>query len=86
MATDAGTDPGPGPKKHTSTALDPDFKEALRSARLSTRGWKTDFSLHSVPFDEIFSGGPPRDGIPLSTNPSLLPLGTQTGGWAAKSR
>ena len=45
-------------------APDPNFEEALREARLSTRGWKTDFSRHTVPFTEIFSGGPPRDGIP----------------------
>jgi hypothetical protein len=42
---------------------DPDFLTALSSARFSTRGWKTDFSLHSVPYDEIIGGGPPRDGI-----------------------
>ncbi len=42
---------------------DPDFLTALRSARFSTRGWETDFSLHSVPYDEIIGGGPPRDGI-----------------------
>ena len=43
---------------------DPDFESALRSARISQRGWLTDFSLHTVPYDEIISGGPPRDGIP----------------------
>lgn len=42
---------------------DPDFLTALSSARFSTRGWETDFSLHSVPYDEIIGGGPPRDGI-----------------------
>ena len=43
---------------------DPDFESALRSARISQRGWLTDFSLHTVPYDEIILGGPPRDGIP----------------------
>ena len=37
--------------------------------RFLTRGWKTDFSRHSVPFDEIRSGGPPRDGIPPIDDP-----------------
>ena len=37
--------------------------------RFLTFGWKTDFSRHSVPFDEILSGGPPRDGIPPIDNP-----------------
>jgi hypothetical protein len=31
--------------------------------------WKTNFCLHSVDYDEIFSGGPPRDGIPPVYNP-----------------
>ena len=34
-----------------------------------TEGWETNFCLHSVPFDEIFSGGPPRDGIPPIDSP-----------------
>ena len=34
-----------------------------------TDGWETNFCKHSVPFDEIFSGGPPRDGIPPIDNP-----------------
>ncbi len=40
--------------------------------RFLTRGWKTDFSRHSVPFDEIMSGGPPRDGIPPIDNPKYI--------------
>ncbi len=34
-----------------------------------TEGWDTNFCLHSVPYDEIFSGGPPRDGIPPIDSP-----------------
>ena len=51
---------------------DPDYKEALESSGLSTVGWDTDFSLHSVAFDEIMSGGPPRDGIPPLDSPSFV--------------
>ena len=29
-----------------------------------TDGWDTNFCLHSIDYDDIFSGGPPRDGIP----------------------
>ena len=29
-----------------------------------TDGWDTNFCIHSIDYDEIFSGGPPRDGIP----------------------
>ncbi len=36
-------------------------------------GWKTDFTRASVPFDEIMSGGPPRDGIPPIDNPKFIP-------------
>ena len=35
-------------------------------------GWKTDFSKHSVPFSEIRSGGPRRDGIPPIDNPRFI--------------
>ena len=35
---------------------------------------KTDFSKHSVPFDEIMSGGPPKDGIPSIDDPKFVPL------------
>ena len=35
---------------------------------------KTDFSKHSVPFAEIMSGGPPKDGIPSIDNPKFVPL------------
>lgn len=38
----------------------------------STRGWKTDFTKHSVPFNEIISGGPPRDGIPSIDKPQFI--------------
>ncbi len=35
---------------------------------------KTDFSKHSVAFDEIMSGGPPKDGIPPIDDPKFAPL------------
>ena len=49
----------------------PDFESALRSAGISRRGWLTDFSRHTVPYSEIMSGGPPRDGIPPLDDPSF---------------
>ncbi|RED11119.1 DUF3179 domain-containing protein [Pontivivens insulae] len=37
------------------------------------RAWpETDFTRSNVPFDEIFSGGVPRDGIPALTDPSFI--------------
>jgi hypothetical protein len=35
-------------------------------------GWKTDFSRHTVPLDEIVSGGPPKDGIPAIDRPHFV--------------
>jgi hypothetical protein len=64
--------------EHTSTAItipaeesealceDP-FEGAFPA--FQTAGWETNFCIHSVPYDQIFSGGPPRDGIPPLDNP-----------------
>jgi hypothetical protein len=39
------------------------------------RAWpQTDFGRALVPFDEIFSGGVPRDGIPALTDPAMIPV------------
>ena len=34
--------------------------------------WKTDFDKHTVPLDEITSGGPPKDGIPAIDRPVFV--------------
>ena len=60
------------PSADVTVEPDPDYESALRSARLSTRGWLTDFSRHTVPFSEILSGGPPRDGIPPIDDPKFI--------------
>ena len=40
------------------------------------REWpETDFSRHSVAFEEILSGGPPKDGIPSIDDPAFVPVG-----------
>jgi hypothetical protein len=36
---------------------------------------RTDFTRHSVAFEEIRSGGPPKDGIPAIDQPLLMPVG-----------
>jgi hypothetical protein len=45
-----------------------------RSPRLRqlTAAWNTDFSKHSVSYDEILSGGPPRDGIRSIDDPKFI--------------
>ena len=35
-------------------------------------GWKTDFSKHSIPFEEFMSGGPGKDGIPAVDDPKFV--------------
>lgn len=37
----------------------------------STAGWTTDFTKYSVDWDEILSGGPPKDGIPSIDQPTF---------------
>ena len=59
------------PTSGSLVAPDPNFQEKLDRAGISTRGWETDFSRHSVPFNEIFSGGVPRDGIPPLDDPKF---------------
>jgi len=66
------TAPSTTPAPSGLVAPDPNFEEALREAGISTRGWKTDFSRHTVPFTEILSGGPPRDGIPPIDEPKFI--------------
>jgi len=42
--------------------------------------FKTDFSRHSVPYSEILSGGPPKDGIPAIDHPNFVSVG-EADGW-----
>ena len=58
----------PGPTRDLF-AQDPDFREELDAAGFSTRGWATDFSKHSVPYDEITVGIQGRDRIPPIDRP-----------------
>lgn len=48
-----------------------------------TEGWsrefpKTDFTRSAVDFDEILSGGPPRDGIPALSSPAFIAAAKET--------
>lgn len=62
------------------TQPDPNFESGLRQSRVSTAGWDTDFSRHSVPYAEIFSGGVPRDGIPPIDSPNFVTVDA-AGAW-----
>lgn len=45
-----------------------------RSDRLRTltASWQTNWERHTIEYDEILSGGPPRDGIPSVDNPQFI--------------
>ena len=68
-ATDSSTPRPTSAPTPTLTAEEKTVREELRKARISTFGWKTDFTKRSVEFSEISSGGPPRDGIPPLDRP-----------------
>ena len=59
--------PGPAPL----VVPDPDYVAALDSAKFHAGDWKTDFSLHTVPYDEFLSGGVARDQIPPLDDPQF---------------
>ena len=74
----AGPSEAPGATGSSDTTRAPrptinrDSANSLAVSRYQNEGWATDFSQHSVPFSEIFSGGPPRDGIPPLDNPTFV--------------
>ncbi len=61
----------PDPTK-SEVGAEPDWARELRLAGINTGIWETNFSQHSVPYNEIFSGGVPRDGIPPIDDPRFV--------------
>ncbi len=55
-----------------------------RSARLKsvTADWNTNWSKHIIEYDELLSGGPPRDGIPSIDEPQFVDA-EEAAGWLA---
>ena len=70
----------PPPPTLTPTRPLADWERELRTAGLYRGDWKTDFSKRSVPYNEIFSGGVPRDGIPPLDQPNFTTV-AQADGW-----
>jgi len=54
----------------TLVVLTPSIAQA-DPAQWTLEGWRTDFTKSSIQFDEIASGGPPRDGIPSIDVPAF---------------
>ena len=52
---------------------DPNHREELAKGLFSPAGWKTDFSLHTVPYENIVQAAAARDGgIPAIDNPVFI--------------
>ena len=64
----APTDVPSSPKNSVTATLYPDEPPPARAIS----EFKTDFSKHSVPYSEILSGGPPKDGIPALKDPKFI--------------
>lgn len=47
---------------------------AANPDRWKREGWTTDFSNSLISWDEILSGGPPKDGIPSIDDPKFIPV------------
>jgi hypothetical protein len=56
------------PTNSVTPTLSPDEPPPPRA----TAEFKTDFRKHSVPYSEILSGGPPKDGIPALREPKFV--------------
>jgi hypothetical protein len=77
--TDSPKSTNPAPTALSPTPL-PQSASAAGSVKLlpeepvpfNTSAWKTNFKKHTVPFSEILSGGPPKDGIPAIDDPNFV--------------
>jgi hypothetical protein len=63
-----------------ATPTPEEAKEPEVRIPFSTFGWKTDFSKFNIEFSELFSGGPPKDGIPAIDDPTFEAV-AEMGGW-----
>ncbi len=54
--------------------------ESVEPPSGAEREFETDFSQHSVPYEEISSGGPPKDGIPAIDEPNFVEV-EEAGQW-----
>ena len=62
------------------TAASPAQGDADTPPRGASAEFTTDFGTHSVSYDEILSGGPPKDGIPAVDTPNYVSV-TEADEW-----
>ena len=75
--------PVPSPTPVASAPVVDDNAPALlppAAPPFATGDWATDFTRSTVPWDEIVSGGPPKDGIPAIDQPTFEPV-TAASAW-----
>lgn len=75
-ATTTLADPGATPAVTPTPTFLPEESPPAGAAR----EFSTDFSRHIVPYSEILSGGPPKDGIPAIDQPVFMPV-AEADGW-----
>ncbi len=64
----------------TAVASGPALQPAETPPSGAAREFKTDFSRHIVPYADILSGGPPKDGIPAIDSPKFVTV-AEAKGW-----
>ena len=70
-ATEAPTPAPSGGEADIVPVSEEQARQELRKAGILTTGWKTNFTLRSVDYGDIFSGGPGKDGIPAIDAPKF---------------
>src|SRR5918995_4819324 len=76
VAACSGATPGSSPEADPSAGVaeTPASSPDIGRLRVSTAGWKTDFSKASVDLGDFLGGGPPKDGIPAIDAPKYESL------------
>ncbi len=67
----------PSPTEPVSGDTDPTPPELIGQPPPSRAAseFSTDFSRHTISYDDVLSGGPPKDGIPALDNPTFVSVG-----------
>ena len=86
-ACSGGAQPTSPPDTGASNAPEPTRPASADPSRLrvSTSGWKTDFTKASVDLAEFLGGGPPKDGIPAIDSPKYESIAAARGWLSDKS-
>lgn len=71
---DPGTQTAEEPEKTPYPTRTATIPPEDKPPAFATRQFTTDFSIHSIPYDEVLSGGPPKDGIPSIDEPTYVSI------------